>query len=340
MSRPYDNVIPAPIKVSRPQGSIQPDAQASTQVPSHLTKEYREGSSLTSEKSPDWLRLAEAELTRLAEGARQGSIPGLDQLNSVATGIVDSLHGNDRLLSQVLNGSSAPPLVTNPIHVSVVATKLGLGLGWNREELCRLALAGLLHDIGMVSLPESLLMKPEPLSSSERTFMEQHPEFGAELLRGLGSTFDWLVQVVLQEHERWSGQGYPNKLRGSEIHPFAQLIGIADVFDALVSFRHYRQKSLPHTAVRTILTEEKTAFSREIMKALVEQLSLYPLGTHVRLNTGEVGVVIELKPRRPLTPIIQISRTDAQAEREETIIDLSTASMLYVVEAVRATEVT
>ena len=86
--------------------------------------------------------------------------------------------------------------------------------------------------------------------------------------RASGKDYGWLAEVVLQAHERGSGQGYPNRLKGREINELAQIIGLVDIFDALVSPRPYRRRLLPHEAIRELLNTERTAFPREIMKGL------------------------------------------------------------------------
>src|SRR5207249_9346109 len=102
-------------------------------------------------------------------------------------------------------------------------------------DLRHLSLGALVHDVGMFLLPESLISSPDKLSQEDNECIEQHPEMGFQVLSQLGSSYAWLAQVVRQEHERWQAQGYPNKLKGTEVHDFAQIIGIVDVFDALVS---------------------------------------------------------------------------------------------------------
>jgi hypothetical protein len=168
--------------------------------------------------------------------------------------------------------------------------------------------------------------------------IEQHPELGYQALRKLGTTYDWLAEVVCQAHERWNGQGYPNKLKGRQINEFAQIIGVVDVFDALVSPRPYRRRFLPHEAVRELVEVERTAFPREVIKALVEQLSAYPIGTSVRLSTGELCTVIRVNTRFPLRPVVLIGEgpTDGLAARQ---VDLSTSPRVAIIETVAPSNV-
>jgi len=314
-----------------PMPGLKPQAPSSFPAPGSNGARAQPGPAL--QAGPDWYRMGEEELSRLAETVRHHAVIRLETLTKIATGIVQSLQSSDRLVVQALSGTNGSPLITNLVNVSILSAKLGMGLEYRREELEQLALAGLLHDIGIFAVPESLILKPHRLTPSERAIIEQHPELGFQVLSTLGSSYSWLAQVVRQAHERWKGQGYPNKLKGSQIHDYAQIIGIVDVFDALISPRPYRRRILPHEAVRELLATEQSSFSRELIKALVEQLSVYPLGTTVRLNTGEVGVVTQLNSRYPLRPIMQIGRTaDRTMPNGPKLTDLSKTPLVYIVE--------
>ncbi len=280
-------------------------------------------------------RQAEEILAKLAASVQRQEPLDLVELTHLAEAIVESLQGSEQLVVEALSSPSGPPLVTNLINVGILATKVGIGLGYYGVELHRLALAGLLHDIGIFAVPQQLLTKTGRLTAEERTLVEQHPRLGSEVIRRAGPDYAWLAEVVLQAHERGKGQGYPHRLKGREINELAQIIGLVDIFDALVSPRPYRRRLLPHEAVRELLTTERTAFPREIMKALVEQLSVYPLGTRVRLSSGEEGVVVRITARYPSRPVLRITGAeDASASEPPRMLDLSLLPHVSVVETV------
>ena len=112
--------------------------------------------------------------------------------------------------------------------------------------------------------------------------IEQHPELGYQAIRKAGQKYDWLAQVVRQAHERWNGQGYPNKLKGRQISEFAQIIGVVDVFDALVSPRGYRRRFFPYEAVRELIgggTDGVPSRGRQGLGRTAVSLSAGYLGT-------------------------------------------------------------
>jgi hypothetical protein len=281
--------------------------------------------------STQWYQSAIEQMTRVAVAIQRQDELDLKGVSSLASDIVESLSRSDQLVVEALAGPNGPPLITNLINVGILATKVGVGLGYYGKELERLALAGLVHNVGLFAVPQSLLTKSGRLTPEERMLVEQHPELGYQALRKLGATHDWLAQVVRQAHERWNGQGYPNKLKGRQITEFAQIIGAVDVFDALVSPRSYRRRFFPHEAVRELMVVERTAFPREVIKALVEQLSAYPIGTSVRLSTGEVGTVIRVNTRFPLRPVVLIGETET-GSLDVRQVDLGTSPLVTVIE--------
>ena len=280
-----------------------------------------------------WYREAEGELTEAAAAVQGQRLLAIDRIRALVQGLVSSLRQDDQLVVEALSGPPGPTLITNLINVSILGTKVGIGLGYYGEELDRLALGGLVHDIGLFAVPASVIAKAGRLTTDERMLIEQHPNLGAQVLHRLGPEYHWLTQVVLQAHERVDGCGYPNRLKGRQIGEMAQILGVVDVFDALVSDRPYRRRLLPHEAVKELLVVERTAFPREILKALIEQLSVYPLGTRVRLTTGEVATVERVNSRYPLRPVVHIGGTAVADQATAPHIDLSLTPLVSIVEA-------
>ncbi|MEQ1562593.1 MAG: HD domain-containing phosphohydrolase, partial [Nitrospiraceae bacterium] len=287
---------------------------------------------------PDWYRIALDHLTGVALAVQRQDALDLESISTLATGIGEALRRSDQLLVQAMSGPAGPPLITNLVNVGIVATKVGAGLGYHGKELERLTFAGLLHDIGLFAVPQSVISKSSRLTHDERMLIEQHPDLGSEAIRKAGPQYEWLAQVVRQAHERWNGQGYPNKLKGRQISEFAQIIGVVDVFDALVSPRGYRRRYFPHEAVRELMVAERTAFPREVVKALVEQLSAYPLGTSVRLTTGEVGTVKRVNANYPLRPIVWIEGDPIRGQ-EPRQLDLSLTPLVSIVQTLEPPDV-
>ncbi|NOS77338.1 MAG: HD domain-containing protein [Nitrospira sp.] len=283
-----------------------------------------------------WYRDAEAELTLVASAIQSQRSIQLDRLEILAASLVASLKRSSELIVMALSSPSGSPLLTNLVNVAVVATKVGMGLGYYGRELERLALAGLVHDIGLFAVPQSLLTKAGRLTADERTLIEQHPELGYEAIKRSGPDYTWLAELIRQAHERTNGLGYPNRLKGRQISEMALIIGVSDVFDALISERPYRPRLFPHEAIKELLVAERATFPREMTKALVEQLSVYPLGTTVRLTTGETGTVVGVNVQYPLRPIVEIDEHGDAGHVESRHIDLSLTPLVSIIEALKA----
>jgi len=293
---------------------------------------------MNQDNTTDWYRIAQEQLTGVALAVQRQDKLDLESLSGLAAGMVEALKRSDQLLVQAMSGPAGPHLITNLVNVAILATKVGAGLGYYGKELERLTFAGLLHDIGLFAVPQSVITKSDRLTHAERTLIEQHPELGYEAIRKVGPKYHWLALVVRQAHERWNGQGYPNKLKGRQISEYSQIIGVVDVFDALVSPRGYRRRFFPHEAVREIIVAERLAFPREIVKALVEQLSAYPLGTSVRLSTGEIGTVKRINTHFPLRPIVRIEGDEAHGQ-EGRHLDLSLTPLVSIIETLEPPDV-
>jgi response regulator RpfG family c-di-GMP phosphodiesterase len=283
-----------------------------------------------------WHAKAEMELAPLMGAVRQAQPFSLDGITQVVHGFVDSLSQCDRLLVQVISGKRGGLVISNLVNTSIMSIKIGMGLQYSREDLVRLGLAAILHDVGMSLIPDDILSKQGPLSPEERRLINRHPEQGAQAIRHLGEDAAWVADIVVQEHERVGGQGYPRGLKGAEIHEYAQIIGLADTFEALLHARPHRKRFLPHEAVRELVVKEKASFSTRILKCLIQQFSVFPLGTRVQLNTGEIGEVVELNPQYPLRPVVKVYMDLGRVLlREPRHQDLSKTSLVHIVEVVQ-----
>jgi HD-GYP domain-containing protein (c-di-GMP phosphodiesterase class II) len=241
--------------------------------------------------------------------------------------LVQLLNQSDNLAGWALNGQTEDYALDNALHVAVLGTKVGMGLRYSQDELERLALAGLLHDLGMWTLPVSLIEKREALSEEERDILRTHPERGRRILAGQGGVFEWVSTINAQEHERWDGSGYPCRLKDRQIAEPAQIIGMVDTVDAMVTMRPYRKRLTPHQVIRELLLHAKTTFSLRVLKGLGDQITLYPIGTQVRLNTGESGSVTKINSRYPLRPVVTITKVGEVSD-----VDLSRGPSTHIVE--------
>jgi len=196
-------------------------------------------------------------------------------------------------------------LVQKSILMMLYAIKAGQRLKLGHDELRAHTLAGMLHHIGMAQVSSEIRHKKERLSRSELAEIKQAPQYGHDFLEQCNITDPCILQAASQSSERYDGTG-EKALSGSDIAWSARLTGVLSMFEALIHYRPYRARLLPRDAIREIVKHHKKSFDPVMLKALIESISLYPIGTYVQLNSGEVGMVIRIHPRLPLRPIINI----------------------------------
>lgn len=316
-------------------GSLRPLDQSQREVAAPpggaVTEDVQQGG-VGSLPAIDWYGQTYQVLLAISDAVRAEQAFSIGDLADLTHGFVASLEQDDRLFIHALSRQeSGPSQVANMIRTAIFSIKIGKGMGYGPEELVRVALAGLIHDVGMFRLPEGLLNEPGQWSPQQRALLRRHPTLGAELLRHAAPDFPWLPEIVEQEHERVDGTGYPKGLQGRDIHEIAQIIGLADVLDAGLRSRLSRKALAPHDATRLLLARERNAFRSRLFKSLLEQFSLFPAGTQARLTSGEVGTVIRANPRFPLRPVLRITVDQGgQRLRVPREVDLSRNPLVHI----------
>lgn len=237
---------------------------------------------------------------------RAGQAPDLSGLRRLAEEIHTDLVRHNALVNRSLEPHDAFDLASHCVNVGIIAGKIGRGLALTIEDVLRVIQAGLVHDIGMARLDESILEKSGALEEDEWTALRQHPVYGAEVLEGLGRDFSWLRTAVLQEHERARGQGYPSGLIASQIDPAAVILGVADVFEALAHPRAYRSPFTGLEALETVAGMQDEYFPVAVVAALVNEISAFPLDSHVQLSSGEIARVVATNPVNLLRPTVDV----------------------------------
>lgn len=197
-------------------------------------------------------------------------------------------------------------------------------------------MGALLHDAGYVRLPRNLVRKRDECTGPDKTLLEQHCKLGIALLSEHPGMPEDVLRIVREHHERTDGSGFPGGLSGSNISPLAQIVGIVDFYDGMVSRRGTRPAMVPHDAVRQLfLTGERGQFEKSLVELMIRSIGVYPVGSLVRLNTGEQAVVVGVNPQQRLKPLVKVT-TDPHGGSYPTPIevDLATPSTDHTVRSV------
>lgn len=219
---------------------------------------------------------------------------------------------------------------SHSINVALLTFAIAKIINYQGEKLKRLVLGALLHDIGKLTIPISIIDKPSTLSDEEMHVVQTHPT------RGFQRSSDFflprsVLAVILEHHERWNGLGYPKGLSKGAIHPYAQIVAVADVFDALIGDRPYRLALPPYHALEMIIKQAGTDFSPEVIDAFLRAVQIYPKNSLVTLNSGESGIVIDYSRPYPTRPVVKLLfDADGRMLEKERVIDLIQDSHHYV----------
>ena len=222
----------------------------------------------------------------------------------------------------------------------LLAQRLFTQLGWIdhrgrrtfgriEEKLTRLGLGLLLHDVGKLAIPLTVLNKPGRLTDEEMELMRGHPVVGVDMLRS--NLISPLVKAVVRSHhERWDGSGYPDRRRSDDIHQFARIAAVADVYDAITSERPYQRAGPAHRAVRVIVEGSGSAFDPEVVSIFRTLVAPYPPGTEVALSDGRRGIVVDA-PRAAIDrPLVRVALDSDGRSIDPLEIDLREHPQLQV----------
>lgn len=220
--------------------------------------------------------------------------------------MVDSVFRNaDALTSLARLKSFDDYTFAHSVNVCILSIALGREMGIERDGLSELGMGAILHDIGKVRVPEGVLNKPGKLSDEEFSVIRRHTELGGELLEGT-KIKEGSKSVVMQHHERFDGNGYCRGLAKDGIHLYARIAAVADVYDAMTSNRVYQKGMVPEEALKKLYLMRRTHFEPQIVERLIKCLGIYPIGTFVELNTGELAVVKMVNRSHPMQPRVEV----------------------------------
>jgi HD-GYP domain-containing protein (c-di-GMP phosphodiesterase class II) len=217
------------------------------------------------------------------------------------------------------------------VNVSVLAIMTGVSLGYNELKVRDLGVGALLHDLGKLKIDENIYNKPGKLTNEEYAEIKLHPTYGFEILQGIKDVNILCAHVAFQHHERFDGHGYPRGLKGKEIHDFARIVALADVYDALTADRPYRKALRPYHAVEYLVAMGGEQFDPDLTKTFVEHIAVYPEGCFVELNTNQKAIVTTVNIHHKTRPVVRVlTNYDGQPLGQPFELDLLTAPTYFI----------
>jgi len=210
------------------------------------------------------------------------------------------------------------------VNVSLLAMTLAKWLGYDQIKVEEIAKAGLLHDVGKSKIDTNILNKKSKMLPEEYEEMKKHSTYGYRLLENMPDISKGVKLGVLMHHERVDGSGYPLGAKGDQIHQYARVIAIADVYDAMTSDKVYSRRRSVFDVLRYMQDEMINLLDRIMLGVFIERIVSHYIGDYVILNTGEIGELVHVNPMYPLKPIVKVQNVfvDLYYERDTELSDL------------------
>ncbi len=242
-------------------------------------------------------RIAAIGATRnFFEKAKVGGDFSMRDIQSTMDNLIEELLANtNHMINLVDIRSKSDYLYSHSVNVAVLSGIIGIGLGYSKQKLRDLVLGALFHDIGKIK---------EDGEEENRPW--DHTKKGFDLLRENKEISLLSAHVAYQHHEWINGMGYPQGLKGYDIHEFARIVSIADIYDGLTAGGEDGKNHSIHEAIEFIISRCGSRFDYDLVRLFLDSIALYPVGSKVKLNTGEDGIIIKSRKGIPTRPVVRV----------------------------------
>lgn len=217
-------------------------------------------------------------------------------------------------------------LLHNSVESAMTSYLIAQWVGFPQKEWMQVALAGLLKDIGNVRIDKGILYKPNGLTQDEAEEMKRHTVLGYQLLKNVAALNEGAKLAALQHHEKIDGSGYPLGIDSTKIHPYAKIVGIADIFHAMTLNKSYRKAASPYLVLEQLMSESFGKLDAGYVRTFVEKVTQISNGTFVRLSDDRVGEIVFCERSYPTRPWVSV---------DGTIVNLTVERNLHIKEVVK-----
>lgn len=239
----------------------------------------------------------------------------IKQISSIVDSLITELLYKDDLSYNVIDFKNYDSYTfQHCLNVAILSISTGISMGFSESKLHDLGMAGLLHDIGKMSIPVEILNKPSKLTDEEYEIMKTHPISAVMLLKNLVSND--VLRAIESHHEKLDGTGYPYGRKADNIHSYGKILAVCDVYDALTSDRSYKKAAFPSEVIEYIMGCADTHFDYEILKHFIKIIVAYPVGTFVKLSDGKLAVVVKNYSENIMRPLIRIINSNGTVDED------------------------
>lgn len=299
-------------------------------------------------ESPTWLPPREEKYLKLYRSAVEkvdaifqdiadGTYLNHEPIDSLVKDMLDILRqSKNEMIQLILLGEWVERrLSVSAVNCMIISAVIGNTMRLASHRLLQLSTGALMHDVGMLKVEKGILEKQGKLSGEELTQIRTHPVMGYQIISKDMKYPEEIALVALQHHEHWDGRGYPRSLKGEDITLFARVVTVADAYEAMVSERPYRNSMIGYSAMKNVLSDNGRHFDPQVLKAFLESMGVFPIGSIVQLNNSSIGRVGENHAEAPLRPKVELLIDEFGNQIEGTeILDLLGKKNLFIVKAI------
>jgi HD-GYP domain-containing protein (c-di-GMP phosphodiesterase class II) len=263
-------------------------------------------------------------LEKMVADIRAGNLMEIEEVEEVVNEMVESIVRNpDALMWVARLREQDITTYGHSLQVAVYMTAFGRQLGFPKPQLALLGQVGLLLDIGKIKLPRELLEKEGKLSAEEFAEAKQHVQYGLDILASTPNFHPEVIEGIFHHHERMNGSGYPSGLVGTDISLFGRMAGISDCFAAITKRRPYADAVSSYEAMRSLSGWAGDYFQEALVQQFISSVGVFPVGSLIELNTGEVAIVVAHNKVRRLKPrVLLVTGPDKTPAGYPSLLDL------------------
>lgn len=250
---------------------------------------------------------AKTLINSLMADVKLGRAININSVNEVANGLLESVFRNHNALTclgRIRHKDSY--LMEHSVNLSVLMSVYGRYRKLPYDVLHHIMVGALLHDIGKTMVPDEVLHKPGRLSDQEFEVIKRHALYSQEILQQTEGVSELTIQVAAQHHEKMDGSGYPQGLKGEQISEYGRMTAIVDVYDAITADRVYHRGIPPTAAMKKLIEWSDHHLDRRLVDIFIQCMGIFPVGSLVEMNSGLMGVVIEINEHDQMTPTVRL----------------------------------
>ncbi len=276
------------------------------------------------------------EYEHLVQDVTDGKEPDRAAIDALAAQLLDRVKQNrgEMIHLILMGGRTERRISAGAVNGAILSAVIGMVLKYSGHRLNQLATGALLHDIGMTKVPKEILRKTEKLTPEDQNQIRTHPIHSYRFLTRELKYPEEIGVIALQHHEHWDGQGYPRRIKGEDINLSARIVAVADAYIAMINDRPHRGALIGYAAMKSVLNDNGRHFDPRVLKAFLESMGIYPIGSLVQLNNSSIGRVTVTHSEAPLRPVVELiidEYGNSLSEREA--VDLLERKGLFIVRA-------